>query len=169
MSMTKFETGNFTKDDCLKDNEFTPEFLEFLKKDGFIGQMYLRGMIKQSKEDFVDSLLKLKKADDVDSFIEYMKPYIERFEDVTGYKCEEKDWRHCNDISLLRSTLKFTRGDSMCLLCVFEDRFDGAVNADVFVKDGTFGMRHWNHIDHCGVRSKLDDYFDRIIAFCKRG
>ena len=167
-AITKFQTGDFTRDDCLKDGDFTPEFLEFLKQDS-IGKMYLKGFIRQTKEDMVDSLLKLRKADDVDTFMESMKPYIQKFEDGTGFVLNEDDtmWRHCNDIAMMRTTLKFDRGESMCLLTVFEDRFDGTVNADVFVKDGSFGMRHWNHIDHCGVNSRLDDYFDRIIKFCK--
>lgn len=169
MNATKFETGDFTKEDCLVNDEFTSDFIDFLKKDT-IGKMYLRGFIRESKNDFVDGILKLKKAGDVDSFKEFMNPYIKKLENETRYKYndEESKWRHCNDIAMMRTTLQFHCGDSTCLLCVFEDRFTDTVNADVFIKnDNRIGMKHWNHIDHCGVNSKLEDYFDRIIRFCK--
>ena len=167
-AIMKFQTGDFTRDDCLKDGDFTPEFLEFLKQDS-IGKMYLKGFIRQTKEDMVDSLLKLRKADDIDIFKESMKPYIKKFEDRTGFVLNEDDtmWRHCNDIAMMRTTLKFDRGESMCMLTVFEDRFSDVVNMDAWLKKENGVLSHWNHIDHCGVRSKLEDYFDRIIKFCK--
>lgn len=168
--MADFKTCDFTFDDCIKDGDFTPEFKEFLSRDT-MGRMYLSGFIGQSKEDFVNDLLNaVAMAGPLDSFKAFMKPYIEKLESETGYKYNEREsrWRHCNDIAMMRSTLQFDRGGSLCLLCVFEGRLmqNGKVNADAYVKEG-IGARNWNHIDRCGIRKTLPDYFDSIIEFCK--
>ena len=166
--MTDFKSGNFTFNDCIKDGDFTPEFREYLKQDT-IGRMYLNGFIGQSKEDFVNSILSNSDSP-LDSFKAFMRPYIEKMEKETGYRFNEGEskWRMCNDLAMARSTLQFDRGGSSCLLSVFEGRLmqNGTVNIDVFIK-GPKGIRHWSHIDRCGIRKTLPDYFDSIVEFCK--
>lgn len=167
--ISRFLVGDFTSEDCIVDGEFTPEFLEFLKTD-HVGKMCLKGIIRESKEKFVDEIIGFQKPMETKAFKAFMKPYIERFEKETGYEYSEaeSEWRHCNDLAILRSTLKFDRGDTMCLLTVFEDRAGGnRVNMDVFIRNRQGVLSYWGYIDHCGCRAKLDEYFDRIISFCK--
>lgn len=164
----KFNEGDFTVEDCLKDGDFTPEFKTFLHQDS-IGREYLSGHILMPKEDFVKKLMERLKPKD-DEIQSFMKPYIEKFEKETGFKMDTKtsEWRHCNDIAMKRSTLEFRKGGFSCLLCVFEDNFNGEVNADVWMKNATGSTSHWNHIDHHGLRHTIKDYFDDIIKVCKQ-